>query len=266
MTTPLRFANFLAFNANPTYAAISAEVARLLGVPTQFEEGRSFDQFFEKDLAVGYVCGLPYSKMSRLPAPPFELLVAPVLDGTRYAGQAVYYSDLIVPATSTAHTLADLRGSTFAYNETVSYSGYHVMHYFLKEAGLDWDHFGARTPSGAHLNSVAMIAAGDAAAAAIDSHALDVALLQDATLADKIRIIAEIGPSPMPPVVVASHLPAALKAELREIYLNLHRTPAMQPHLRQSGIAHYAAVTDAHYDLLRDRIDTTNIQFSKFGC
>ena len=258
---PLRFANFLAFNVNPTYAAISAEIERVLGVPTSFEEGQTFEQFWRDEIDVGYVCGLPYSKFSDLDEAPFELLVAPVLVGTRYAGQAVYFSDVIVHRDSPFQTFDDLRGCTFTYNEGVSYSGYHVVAYHLAEQQRNWYFFGSRIQSGAHLKSIAAVASGQADTAAIDSHALDAEFLLDPTLRDKIRVIDMIGPSPIPPVVVGRRVSAELKAKLRQIYLELHQYPALQPMLEAGCIERFCDVDDAYYDTIRARVDMTHINF-----
>ncbi len=262
MTKPLRFANFLSFNLNPTYKAICAEITRTFGIPTQFEVGEIFDDFFNDKIDVGYICGLPYSKFAALDKPPVELLVAPVLAEERCNGQAVYFSDVVVPADSTAQTFADLEGSTFTYNELVSYSGYRVMGWHLAQRGRDWRFFGAQTKSGAHVKSLERIASGRADVAALDSHALSAALQLDPTLAARIRVIDSIGPSPHPPVVVGRGVSAELKAKLRDFYLNLHTNPDMQPHLAAAAIAHFVKVDDADYDTIRDRVDASTIRFS----
>ena len=65
-----------------------------------------------------------------------ELLAAPVLDGPRYEQQPVYFSDVIVRADSPYHTLEDLAGETWAYNEESSHSGYNLVYASLLERGL----------------------------------------------------------------------------------------------------------------------------------
>ncbi len=261
MPKSLRFANFLAFNVNPTYAAISTEIERMLGIPASFEEGQTFEQFLHDEIDVGYVCGLPYGKLSRREDPPFELLVAPVLEGVRYAGEAVYFSDVIVHRDSPFQRFDDLQGCVFTYNESTSYSGYHVMIYYLAQKKRDLSFFATRTKSGAHLNSIKAVINGDADVAAIDSHALDAEFLLDPTLHNKIRIIDMIGPSPIPPVVVGRRVSDELKADLRNIYLNLHQNPALQPILKAGCIERFCAVDDAYYDTIRARVDMTHINF-----
>lgn len=246
---------------NSIYAAICDEVGRVLGMPTFFEEGRSFEQFSHGAVDVGFICGLPYSKLSRIEDAPLELLVAPVLAGERYGETAVYFSDIIVHKNSPYQSFDDLQGRTFAYNEAVSYSGYHVMAHHLSQRGQDWGYFGKTVKSGAHLLSIEMIINQKADAAAIDSHALDVARAQNPALDKSIRIVDMIGPSPIPPVVVGSHLPAKLKADLRHVFLQLHKNRALKRKMWAGSIERFCEVDDAYYDLIRARVDTSKITF-----
>lgn len=258
---PLCFANFLAFNVNPSYVAICEEVERQLGVRAIFEEGQSFDQFFRDEVDVGYICGLPYSKFARWEDPPFELLVAPVLNEERAAGHAVYFSDVIVPHDSPAQTFDELNGRTFAYNESMSYSGYRIVEWHLKQLGYGWEFFGAQVCSGAHVSSIEMIANKQADVAAVDSQSLGAAFRLDATLAQRVRVVEMLGPSPHPPVVVGRRVSAELKTKLRHFYLTLHTNLALQPLLAAACIERFVEVDDAYYDIIRDRVDATTIEF-----
>lgn len=263
-STPLRFANFLSFNVNPTYEGICREVERALGVPSRFENGKSFDAFFRDEIAVGYICGLPYSKFADLDDPPVRLLVAPVLAEPRCEERPVYFSDVIVPYEIDACHLADLAGFPFTYNERVSYSGYHVMGWHLAETGRDWTFFGAQEKSGSHVNSIASVAAGRAAVAAIDSHSLAAARHLDPTLDERIRVIDSIGPSPHPPVVVGREVSADLQEQLRDFYLELHHNRTLQPLLADAAIDRFIEVDDRFYDTIRARVDASTIRFSSF--
>lgn len=263
MAAPLRFANFLSFNLNPTYRAITTQVEQQLGISAEFKRGESFDDFFDETIDVGYICGLPYSKFADMDDPPVELLVAPVLRGDLYAGQPVYFSYLIVPASSSAETIHDLAGTTFYYNEQVSYSGYQVMPWYLQRHGLDWSHFGRLVQSGAHLKSLELVANATADAAAIDSHALDAALQADPSIGMRIRVLDAIGPSPHPPVVTGRNVGVSLKRQLCDFYLNLHTIPVMRSWLAQAHIDRFVAVDDAFYDPIRRRVDVSKLRFSR---
>src|SRR5262245_45508563 len=92
---PLRFATFLATNMLPVYRFITRRVAERLGRPTELTVGSCYEQL-GAEVDVGFVCGLPYVELARRADPPVEPLAAPVLQGERYAGRPVYFSDVIV--------------------------------------------------------------------------------------------------------------------------------------------------------------------------
>jgi phosphonate transport system substrate-binding protein len=99
-----------------------------------------------------------------------------------------------------------------------------------------------------------MVQAGTADAAAIDSQVLAVELKQRPELAEEVRVIANIGPSPMPPVIAASRLPSSLKADIRQVLLALHQNQAVREILALGCIERFTEVDDAHYDAIRQVI------------
>ena len=263
--TPYRFANFLSFNVNPTYAAIAEEVGRQLNIETSFEEGQTFSQFRDDELAVGFVCGLPYRKMGFAEAPPFNLLVSPVLHEERAKGKPVYFSDIVVHVDSPSKTFQDLKGASFGFNERTSYSGYRAMQWYLKELGLDWSFLGEQIESGAHLNSIAMVANGEVDCAAIDGHSLLMERLVKPELCNQLRVIDEIGPSPIPPVVCGSYLPQSMQDDMREVFLHLHEKEEMQMALMAGGIERFVATEPEWYEPLAERVDLSVVDFYE-GC
>ena len=92
-----------------------------------------------------------------------------------------------------------------------------------------------------------MVLEGRADAAAIDSHMLDVSFLQNTDLATKLRIIATLGPSTIPPVVVSKSLDAALKYSIRSVLVNMHHDPGAAAELHKGLIAQFVPVADEHY-------------------
>ena len=64
----------------------------------------------EGEAHIGFLCGLPYVVNVDGPSPSLNLLAAPVLQGSRYAGKPVCYSDLLVRAESPFTDLSELMG------------------------------------------------------------------------------------------------------------------------------------------------------------
>src|SRR5215470_12955606 len=106
----LRFVTFLAPNVLPVYQFIARYVGEKLGCETELLTGDSHDQFSELRPDIAFICGLPYVQMMRQNPPPVEVLAAPLLQGERYGGKPIYFSDVIVRRNSPLCSFADLRG------------------------------------------------------------------------------------------------------------------------------------------------------------
>ena len=97
--------------------------------------GASFAAFSTSQVNISFLCGLPYVHLADQRPAPVELLAAPVLDGTRYGANPIYFSDVIVRRAGPFQSFADLRGCVWAYNDRDSHSGYNVVRYHLVPVG-----------------------------------------------------------------------------------------------------------------------------------
>ncbi|MCC6417387.1 MAG: PhnD/SsuA/transferrin family substrate-binding protein, partial [Gemmataceae bacterium] len=183
--------------------------------------------------------------------PLIEPLAAPVLQGERYAGRPVYFSDVVVRRDSPFQSFADLRGRSWSYNEPRSHSGYGVTRYWLVRLGETRGFFGRVLEAGWHERSLRLVAAGEVDASAIDSQVLAVALRDHPELAERLRVLATLGPSTIQPVVAARRLPEALKEDLRAVLLELGEDEESRRQLAHGFIDRFAPVDDADYDDIR---------------
>lgn len=179
-----------------------------------------------------------------------ELLVAP-----QVAGKTVYYSYIIVPVSSPAQSLADLRGKTFAFTDPLSNSGWLMPVHLLWQMGETPEHFFEQTIyTYSHDNSIRAVAEGLVDGASVDSLVYDYALHRDPTLADRVRIIGRSEPCGMPPVVVPPGLDAAQKAALRDILLTMHQNPDGRAALDELLIERFVPIDDRTYDSVREAL------------
>ena len=252
----LRLASFLADNARPLYERIAAYLADRLDGPVELLAGVSLEEQHRR-LDVGaidaaFLCGLPYSRKHDRPDRPIELLCAPVMALPRYAGAPVYFTDVIVRAEHPARGFADLRGRGWAYNDEGSHSGYNVVRHHLLALGETQGYFSRVVASGAHQRSIQMVLDGAIDASGIDSTVLEIEMARRPELAARLRAIAVIGPSPIPPVIVARGLDPARKARLRELFLGMSSDPAGRAVLAAGGMTGFVPVQDADYDPIRE--------------
>ena len=253
---PLLATSLQAPNADPWAASVAAYLAARLGRPITFvnyipweERERRLDA---GEIDFGWICGWPYVRKMRRQPPTLELLAAPVPAGERYGGRPIYFSDVVVRRDSPYQTFADLRGTAWGYNEPGSQSGYNIARYHLALRGETWAYFGRVTGTGAHENSLRELLAGRLDATAIDSTVLETEFERRPELRDQVRVVDVMGPSPIPPWVVQTRLPAELKTALRDALAHMHGDPAGQAALAAGRLARFALVTDADYDPIRE--------------
>jgi phosphonate transport system substrate-binding protein len=102
-----------------------------------------------------------------------ELLAVPVPLGSRYRGEPIYFSGVVVRRDSGFRVFNDLRGSSWAYNEPLSHSGFNVVRAYLAGFGHSQGFFREVVESGSHIASIEMILNGRVEASAIDTTVLD---------------------------------------------------------------------------------------------
>jgi len=247
----LSIVSLMAGNALPIYRGIAGYLSQQTGLRITLVEGvpwheqaRMLDQ---GQAEIGFLCGLLYTRQTAW----LDLLAAPTMRAARYQGRPIYFSDVVVPHGSQFQTFADLRGADWLYNDRGSFSGYAVLRAHLAALGESGNYCGCIRESGGHLRSLELIATGAADAAAIDSTVLELELKRRPELASKIRAVATIGPHPIPPAVVAKHLPAELKRRLRSALLQMHEEVQGSEILADGLIERFVAVQDSDYNQVR---------------
>jgi len=243
----LRFATFLSPVLYDTYEAITQYVGERLGVPTTLHVGQSLDEFETRLTDIGFLCGLLYANMPR----SVKLLAAPVVQGIRYHGKPIYYSDVIVRSDSPYRSFDALQGCRWAYNEEASHSGYNVVYYSLLARNTTLDHFGSMLKTGSHLASLQAVLTGKADATSIDSHVLDVWFKQQPELVQQLRVVEMLGPSTIPPLVASARLDKHIRQDIQEALCTMHQNARAVERLQVGLIERLVPITDAHYDDVR---------------
>ncbi len=243
-------------HTDPVCARIAQHIEARLGVPTEFEIELSWAERMQLlragQIHCGWICGLPYVMQRDHQPARFELLAAPVMQGARYGGEAIYFADILVNRQSPFQTFADLEGASWAYNEKASFSGYLVVQYFLALQGLTLDFFRSLCLSGTHLASLAMLHRQQADCAAIDSTVLDMEHLQNTAWLEQLRAVATLGPYPIPPWVISTGVPEGLRRDLRAVLLEMHLDRSGQPALELGSLHRFIEPNDRSYDAIQE--------------
>jgi phosphonate transport system substrate-binding protein len=247
----LRLVSLLAANALPFYRGVAQYLNEHAGLPVVLVEGPPWHEQ-ERMLDAGHIdlaflCGLVYTRK----AAHVDLLAAPVMRGARYAARPIYFSDVVVARASQFAAFESLRGVRWLYNDRGSFSGYAILRAHLAALGETGEFCGPIVESGGHLRSLALVASGMADAAAIDSTVLDLELQQRPGLAEQIRVVASLGPHPIPPAVIGKHVPAGIAEQLRAALLRMHQDPAGRTALAAGVVDRFVTIADADYDAIR---------------
>lgn len=243
---PLRVVTLLAPNLFPVYEFITQKIVRELCWPAELVVGSSSADL-NRHTDICFLCGLHYIRVSSL----LEPIAAPILQGERYAGRPIYFSDIIVRTDSPWQAFADLRGRSWAYNEPNSHSGYGIIRHHLVEMKENNSFFGAVVEIGWHERSIDRVRSGRVDASAIDSHVLSIASRDNPGLQSDLRIIGTLGPSTIQPIAVARRMPVTLKSELRHLLLEMAEDLEAKNLLNQNLIERFVPIGDSDYDDIR---------------
>ena len=252
----LRFGTFLAPNLLPVYQAIADEVGSRLGLTTELVVETDYENCRNDANDICFVCSLPYVMFERQGISPAAPIAAPVLEGDRYEGKPIYFSDVVVHRDSGIRTFADLRGRSWAYNELLSHSGYGITRYHLVTLGETNGFFGEVVDAGFHEKSVRLVRDRAVDASAIDSQVLAIELRDHPDLAESLVIIDALGPSTIQPVAVSKRFPCDFHDEVRDILVGLHRDSGFKEVLGHGMVERFVPVGPESYDDIRRMVDS----------
>ncbi len=168
-----------------------------------------------------------------------------------YKNAPKYYSLVIVHKNSRYVRFTYLKGCTYVFNEKLSNYGYNMPRARMIELGVTKGFFGKILRSGSHEESIRMVATGVADASSVDSLVLDFDLAKHLGYAQQVRVIETLGPAGIPPVVVSTKLPAAVRKRIQDALIGMNDDPVGRRILDDALIARFEAVDDSNFDDIR---------------
>jgi phosphonate transport system substrate-binding protein len=253
----LRFGTYLA--SNPTavglYELVTEAVGRRLGVASELVVESSYESCEKDQNEVCFVCSLPYVTFERRGLDLAVPVAAPVLEGARYGGRPIYFSDVIVHRDSPFRSFLDLRGRSWAYNEPLSHSGYGITRYHLVRLGETKGFFGEVVEAGFHHQAIRMVARGEVDGSAIDSQVLGMEFRDHPDLAKRVRVVEALGPSTIQPVAVSRRVPDDVREVIREALVTMAEDPAVRERLGSALVERFLPVDERSYDDIRMMVE-----------
>jgi phosphonate transport system substrate-binding protein len=249
----IRMAVAPVFSALPTftlYQQLADHMGEKLGRPVELVQGKTYaeinDLVKSGDVALALVCTNPYLQGQQDFG--MELLVAPLVQGEPY-----YYSLLIVRRDLDVSSLEELRGTTFAFTDPLSNTGRLAPLYQLAQRGETPESFFSRSIfTYSHDNSIRSVADGIVDAAAVDSLVYDYLPVTEPDMMARVKVIEKWGPFGINPFVVNPGLDPALKAQLRDVFLNMDKDSRGQELLAEFMIDRFIVPDDSIYNSVRE--------------
>ena len=251
----LRFGTFLAPNMLRVYQGIADAVGEALGMSTELIVETDYENCQKDVNDVCFVCSLPYVMFERQGVAPAEPIAAPVLQGERYGGNPVYYSDVIVHRDSDARSFLDLRGRSWSFNEPLSQSGYGITRFHLVSIGETDGFFSGVIDAGFHEESVRMVADGRVDASAIDSQVLAVEMRDRPEVTKYIKVIDALGPSTIQPVAVSKRFDPEFRDAVAEVLITFHKTERGRDLLDLGLVQKWVPIEASDYNDIRAMVD-----------
>jgi phosphonate transport system substrate-binding protein len=255
MTIPskLRVISYLAPNCFDLYAVITAYLGRVLQLKTQLDQAEcdplEDPLLLQDQLDLAFICGLPLTRYCQVVFRPIADIGSTCDAFPRYENRPIYFADAIASAKSDIKVFADLAGKTFCYNDLGSNSGYNLLQHRLIQDGHDQSFFNKEIQSGSHQRSIRWVVDGKADCAVIDSVVLEQELRDFPELSQQLRVVEVLGPSPMPPLVVAQRLGKSLIQQMQSALLQ--PDTEVQKAMKRFGVKRFAAVELTDYKVLR---------------
>ncbi|NDL65676.1 phosphate/phosphite/phosphonate ABC transporter substrate-binding protein [Acerihabitans arboris] len=204
------------------------------------------------DLAGVFMCGLPFS----LGLFPVVALAAPVPLHSLGDGPGSYRSRLIVAREAPFRLLQDTFGRRLAFTNPESHSGYSALRFHL----LPYLRRGQKTlyretvgPLVTPRRVVETIADGMADIGPVDSYAFELLARDEPGLIEKVRVIDQTAPAPMPLLVASASLPPAILASLRRAFIELQHDGATTGLLTLLQLQGFKVPDPRDYQLLAQR-------------
>lgn len=211
----------------------------------------------EPELCCAFMCGWPFARSTS----GMQAIAAPVPSPPRYGGLPRYCSDFVARQESGFERLEDAFGYRFGWMAENSHSGFNAPRAHLASfvtpgrPALFADSIG---PLGNPAKTLEALRSRSADLVAVDGFYLDLVRRHDPARLESLRVVASTAWMPIPLLVAAPGIDAAVVERLRGHLLKLHELPRYRGLLDPVLLARFAAPDVASYrqtEALRERAE-----------
>ena len=198
------------------------------------------------ELILGQICGITFARANHA-QPCYQALAALTPDDD--AIPLGCYRSVII-ANKPHDSLAALVQKTLAVNSWQSYSGWYALRHHLIKAGFG-DSITQSQISGAHRQSVAVVASGKADWAAIDEISWGMLKRIDPALFQSVYVVDHTAPAPGLPFVTSHLTPPRIASALTQALIDYPQTLAGKAGFHRLGLKGVAPVEATAYAVMR---------------
>jgi phosphonate transport system substrate-binding protein len=211
-----------------------------------YSETNDLVRYKRCDIAV--VCTYPFIRGEREFG--MQALVVPLIKG-----ETTYQSFIIVPPSSSARSLFDLRGKRFASADVMSTTGWLFPAMVLMDAGENPARFfGEHVITGSHDKSIQAVIDGFVDGAAVHGIVYDQMAAEDPSMPRKLKILLKSPPFGIPPVAVHPDMDPDLRKAVLAVLLDMHNNPRGKLILEKLQIEKFVVPEKGMFDNLRQAI------------
>jgi phosphonate transport system substrate-binding protein len=211
-----------------------------------YSETNDLVRYKRCDIAV--VCTYPFIRGEKEFG--MQALVVP-----RIRGETTYQSFIVVPPSSSARSILDLRGKRFASADIISTTGWLFPAMLLMDAGESPAHFfGEQIITGSHDRSIQAVIDGFVDGAAVHGIVYDQMAAEDPSINQKVKILIKSPPFGIPPVVAHPDMDPGLRKAVLAVLLDMHNNPKGKLILEKLQIEKFVVPEKGLFDNLRQAI------------
>ena len=170
-------------------------------------------------------------------------------------GSTTYHAVLIGNTAAGVASIADVKGKQVAYGDIASTSSHLIPKKMLLDGGLETKKDYKENFLGAHDAVAVAVQNGHAQAGGLSKPIFESLVSRGIISLDKVKVLQVSKPYPQYPWAMRSDLKPELKGAIRNAFTSLKDKKVLKPFKAQG----FGAMTDAHYDVIRDLSKSLNL-------